>query len=211
MARFANKPVVYKKFLDILHSYQRTVDQQARTPQTEKVVLDEVTALFGEEPDLLEEFRHFLPGVHGFRGGSDAEVVISSDSDDLVREEVSDSEQEQGTKPKKKAKAKIATSTSRPVTRSSNTSIWKRDVDIKEAAMTASVEDIVYFDKIRRCLDERKHDTFLRALNLYSASIISGTELLTMLENVFGNQAHLLDGLRKILGVEDDSTAQATA
>ncbi|VDO43332.1 unnamed protein product, partial [Haemonchus placei] len=38
---------------------------QARTPQREKAVLSAVTALFGEEPDLLEEFRHFLPGVHG--------------------------------------------------------------------------------------------------------------------------------------------------
>ncbi|EYC36336.1 hypothetical protein Y032_0907g2974 [Ancylostoma ceylanicum] len=222
-ARFANKPVVYKKFLDILHSYQRTVDQQARTPQTEKVVLDEVTALFGEEPDLLEEFRHFLPGVHGLRGSSDvpwdnseqkevqAEIIISSDSDEApIREEISDSEPEQGARPKRKRRAKAVASTARPVSRSSNTSIWKRDVDIKEVAMSASVEDIVYFDKIRRSLDERKHDTFLRALNLYSASIISGSELLTMLENVFGNQAHLLDGLRRILGVEDDSNGAST-
>ncbi|VDL71315.1 unnamed protein product [Nippostrongylus brasiliensis] len=174
-ARFANKPIVYKKFLDILHSYQRTVDQQVRTPQREKAVLDAVTNLFGDEPDLLEEFRHFLPGVYGIRGSSD--VLWESESKE-------------------------------PKTRSDT--IWKREVDRSEAALAATIEDIVYFDKVRCALDKRRHDTFLRALNLYSANIVSAVELVTMLESVFGSQTHLLDGLRDLLGLEKDNTGASS-
>ncbi|VDL80727.1 unnamed protein product [Nippostrongylus brasiliensis] len=201
-ARFANKPIVYKKFLDILHSYQRTVDQQVRTPQREKAVLDAVTNLFGDEPDLLEEFRHFLPGVYGIRGSSDVlweseskeeEATGSSGSEEIaVKPEGSDSEPEQEA----------------PKTRSDT--IWKREVDRSEAALAATIEDIVYFDKVRCALDKRRHDTFLRALNLYSANIVSAVELVTMLESVFGSQTHLLDGLRDLLGLEKDNTGASS-
>ncbi|KAJ1350558.1 Paired amphipathic helix protein Sin3b [Parelaphostrongylus tenuis] len=206
-ARFANKPIVYKKFLDILHTYQRTVDKQSRAPQREKAVLDAVTSLFGEEPDLLEEFRHFLPGVYGLRSSSDMlwdneqkEAEVSSDSEEtFTKEELSDSEHEQQSTPKRRRRSKLVTATS-----PSDGSVWKREVSVKDIVLNASVDDIMYFDKIRRCLDERKHDTFLRALNLYSTNIITGSELLSMLNNVFGKQAYLLYGLRRILGVEDN-------
>uniref|UniRef100_A0A7I4Y1S9 HDAC_interact domain-containing protein n=1 Tax=Haemonchus contortus TaxID=6289 RepID=A0A7I4Y1S9_HAECO len=219
-ARFANRPIVYKKFLDILHSYQRTVDQQARTPQREKAVLSAVTALFGEEPDLLEEFRHFLPGVHGLPTPSDdffgcetkeAEATLSSDSEDLpTKVELSDSENEQmEAVTKQKRRLRSTTSTTKHKTQSN--SVWKRDVDVKDIAICATVEDIIYFDNIRRFLDDPRYQTFLRALNLYSSNIISATELLTMLEATFGNQKHLLEGLRRILGVEYEASSTSTA
>uniref|UniRef100_A0A158PBC3 HDAC_interact domain-containing protein n=1 Tax=Angiostrongylus cantonensis TaxID=6313 RepID=A0A158PBC3_ANGCA len=229
-ARFANKPIVYKKFLDILHTYQRTVDKHSRSPQREKAVLDAVTSLFGEEPDLLEEFRHFLPGVYGLRSSSDVlwdseqkevanwfsflipswvfgtsvQVEVSSESEETpTREEPSDSEREQRSTPKRKRRSKLAMDLAVGI-RPSNATIWKREVSMKDIVLSATVDDIMYFDKIRRCLEERKHDTFLRALNLYSANIITGSELLAMLDSVFGKQAYLLDGLRRILGVEDN-------
>lgn len=52
--RFANEPETYKKFLEILHTYQK--EQRGI-----KEVLDEVSALFSEHPDLLKEFTYFLP------------------------------------------------------------------------------------------------------------------------------------------------------
>ncbi|WKX91656.1 hypothetical protein Q1695_010020 [Nippostrongylus brasiliensis] len=217
-ARFANKPIVYKKFLDILHSYQRTVDQQVRTPQREKAVLDAVTNLFGDEPDLLEEFRHFLPGVYGIRGSSDVlweseskeeEATGSSGSEEIaVKPEGSDSEPEQEAVPQRRRRSKAKSSASKPKTRSDT--IWKREVDRSEAALAATIEDIVYFDKVRCALDKRRHDTFLRALNLYSANIVSAVELVTMLESVFGSQTHLLDGLRDLLGLEKDNTGASS-
>jgi len=52
--RFANEPYTYKKFLEILHTYQK--EQRGI-----KEVLDEVSTLFADHPDLLKEFTYFLP------------------------------------------------------------------------------------------------------------------------------------------------------
>ena len=52
--RFANEPETYKKFLEILHTYQK--EQRGINE-----VLDEVTVLFSEHPDLLKQFTYFLP------------------------------------------------------------------------------------------------------------------------------------------------------
>lgn len=52
--RFSNEPETYKKFLEILHTYQK--EQRGI-----KEVLEEVSVLFAEHPDLLKEFTYFLP------------------------------------------------------------------------------------------------------------------------------------------------------
>jgi paired amphipathic helix protein Sin3a len=52
--RFAAEPETYKKFLEILHTYQK--EQRGI-----KEVLDEVSELFEDHPDLLKEFTFFLP------------------------------------------------------------------------------------------------------------------------------------------------------
>lgn len=52
--RFANQPEVYKNFLEILQTYQRE-----QKPINE--VYSQVTILFQNAPDLLEDFKKFLP------------------------------------------------------------------------------------------------------------------------------------------------------
>lgn len=52
--RFADEPETYKEFLAILHTYQR---EQRSIRQ----VLDQVSYLFRDHPDLLREFTFFLP------------------------------------------------------------------------------------------------------------------------------------------------------
>ena len=52
--RFAHEPETYKKFLEILHTYQK--EQRGI-----KEVLEEVSVLFADHPDLLKEFTYFLP------------------------------------------------------------------------------------------------------------------------------------------------------
>jgi len=52
--RFSKEPQTYKRFLDILHTYQK---QQRGI----KEVLDDVSNLFSEHPDLLTDFTYFLP------------------------------------------------------------------------------------------------------------------------------------------------------
>jgi histone deacetylase complex regulatory component SIN3 len=52
--RFVKDPRTYQAFLEILHTYQ----QEQRGIRE---VLEQVSALFSEHPDLLREFSHFLP------------------------------------------------------------------------------------------------------------------------------------------------------
>lgn len=52
--RFANQPDIYKQFLEILQTYQRE-----QKPIAE--VYEQVTVLFANSPDLLDDFKQFLP------------------------------------------------------------------------------------------------------------------------------------------------------
>ena len=52
--RFVTDPDTYKQFLDILHTYQK---QQ----RSIKDVLEKVSKLFRNHPDLLRDFTYFLP------------------------------------------------------------------------------------------------------------------------------------------------------
>ncbi|KKA26240.1 hypothetical protein TD95_000061, partial [Thielaviopsis punctulata] len=56
--RFQDKPEIYKQFLEILQTYQR--ESKAITE-----VYAQVTALFHTAPDLLEDFKQFLPETTG--------------------------------------------------------------------------------------------------------------------------------------------------
>ncbi|GAA5976417.1 hypothetical protein JCM10908_005492 [Rhodotorula pacifica] len=63
--RFAKDPETYKTFLEILQTYQK--DQR---PIQE--VYTQVTALFKDAPDLLDEFKAFLPDTSGQADGGAA-------------------------------------------------------------------------------------------------------------------------------------------
>ncbi|XP_023036789.1 paired amphipathic helix protein Sin3a isoform X1 [Drosophila willistoni] len=65
--RFQNQPAKYKKFLEILHAYQKEqkVIKEGTLNQgkmlTEQEVYTQVAKLFGQDEDLLREFGQFLP------------------------------------------------------------------------------------------------------------------------------------------------------
>ena len=52
--RFTNEPETYRSFLKILHTYQKE-------QKNIKEVLEQVSQLFADHPDLLMEFTYFLP------------------------------------------------------------------------------------------------------------------------------------------------------
>ena len=52
--RFANEPRTYQQFLEILHTYQK--EQRGI-----REVLEQVSSLFADHPDLLKQFTYFLP------------------------------------------------------------------------------------------------------------------------------------------------------
>uniref|UniRef100_A0A0K8WG99 Paired amphipathic helix protein Sin3a n=2 Tax=Bactrocera latifrons TaxID=174628 RepID=A0A0K8WG99_BACLA len=72
--RFQNKPEKYKKFLEILHTYQKEqkVIKEGSPNQgktlTEQEVYTQVAKLFGQDEDLLREFGQFLPDATNHQG-----------------------------------------------------------------------------------------------------------------------------------------------
>ncbi|KAJ8464001.1 hypothetical protein ONZ45_g17389 [Pleurotus djamor] len=73
-ARYSSDPNTYKQFLDILQTYQK----EQRQIQNSQVYV-QVQMLFKDAPDLLDEFKDFLPEI-GFTGppGPPAIMLASS-------------------------------------------------------------------------------------------------------------------------------------
>lgn len=73
--RFANQPDIYKQFLEILQTYQRE-----QKPIGE--VYEQVTQLFVNSPDLLDDFKRFLPDSANlqqhFDGRDENQLLASS-------------------------------------------------------------------------------------------------------------------------------------
>lgn len=73
--RFQNQPAKYKKFLEILHAYQKEqkVMKEGSLNQgkmlTEQEVYTQVAKLFGQDEDLLREFGQFLPDATNHQSG----------------------------------------------------------------------------------------------------------------------------------------------
>ncbi|XP_026840742.1 uncharacterized protein LOC6603455 isoform X1 [Drosophila persimilis] len=84
--RFQNQPAKYKKFLEILHAYQKEqkVMKEGSLNQgkmlTEQEVYTQVAKLFGQDEDLLREFGQFLPDAtnHQSSGGGQYMAKASS-------------------------------------------------------------------------------------------------------------------------------------
>lgn len=70
--RFANQPDIYKHFLEILQTYQRE-----QKPIAE--VYSQVTILFQNAPDLLDDFKQFLPDTNGQAANGSALLQQGSD------------------------------------------------------------------------------------------------------------------------------------
>lgn len=59
-ARYQNDPDVYKSFLEILQNYQAKTHKTAEAGQN---IYNQVRRLLANTPDLMDEFRAFLPEI----------------------------------------------------------------------------------------------------------------------------------------------------
>lgn len=75
--RFAQQPEIYKQFLEILQTYQR----ESKPIQD---VYAQVTQLFHAAPDLLEDFKQFLPETAGTaKAQASARVALVEETSNL--------------------------------------------------------------------------------------------------------------------------------
>ncbi len=70
-SRFSDDEAVYKRFLDILQTYQKE-------QRTIKQVYKQVSELFRDHPDLLNEFSHFLPEAQSVANAQAQQLAVQS-------------------------------------------------------------------------------------------------------------------------------------
>ncbi|XP_053621549.1 paired amphipathic helix protein Sin3b isoform X3 [Plodia interpunctella] len=81
-SRFSRQPDKYKRFLEILHAYQRghrDVKEPQAKQQTEQEVYSQVAKLFENQDDLLAEFGQFLPDAKAVTKPAPAPAVYPHD------------------------------------------------------------------------------------------------------------------------------------
>jgi len=160
--RFREKPEIYGEFLDILHDYQanRTIDE----------VFQRVQKLFGGQPDLLDEFKYFLPAkAPSNRRG----------------------------KKQSSAKKKAISSASRAAQRGGGggSALHSRDdlppAKIQRVRVTyppGSEKDLLLLERIKSAIPRNSWMQLMKCLHLHTLGIVTRLELVTMVEDVMGER-----------------------
>ena len=112
--RFASNPEIYRKFLEILHTYQK--EQRGI-----KEVLDEVSILFADHADLLKEFTYFLPDAVQSQAKAQLDVAAKK-AEDRARAREMLQMQQQAVAATADASRKVQQSAPPPIRRSDSAS-----------------------------------------------------------------------------------------
>eukprot|EP00005_Dracoamoeba_jomungandri_P004864 CAMPEP_0174252262 /NCGR_PEP_ID=MMETSP0439-20130205/1801_1 /TAXON_ID=0 /ORGANISM="Stereomyxa ramosa, Strain Chinc5" /LENGTH=1190 /DNA_ID=CAMNT_0015332775 /DNA_START=101 /DNA_END=3673 /DNA_ORIENTATION=+ len=165
--RFQNSPQIYRSFLEILHAFHR--EQHGI-----RDVYEQVSELFKDHTDLLEEFSQFLPDT------SPAQAGTTKKSGRAKR-----------TKGTNKGHQKQLST--RKATKSKGSFV---DRDIKELNFFYKVK--------KRLGDDRLYDEFLKCLNLFSMKVVTRVELIRIVKDVLGSFPDLMERFKRFIGYSDE-------
>ncbi|KAI5712713.1 hypothetical protein M8J76_006263 [Diaphorina citri] len=200
--RFQGQPDKYKKFLEILHTYQKEQKTSKEMHSnsggktlTEAEVYSQVAKLFENQEDLLAEFGKFLPDATNHNSFS----TKKSDHIPTPRLKRSSSFSSNVSTlyhtPAKKLK---------PLTQ-------LRDVSLAEVAKYGNLNDYAYFDKVRKAFhNQQVYENFLRCLILYNHEIISRVELLQLVTPYLNRFPDLLKWFKDFLSLNDVNNSAVT-
>ncbi|PAV76577.1 hypothetical protein WR25_19211 [Diploscapter pachys] len=224
--RFANNPTVYKKFLDILHGYQSAVIDPSQRGMADAYIMDAVAEIFADDPDLLEEFKYFLPECQGLNANSamnrgeyanqlecfnyedegDEEEGMEEDSEDQEDEEEERETDQEGKKPeegKKKRKRRTAHEDEQgPLFNAKRR--WKKEQHFGEVIAKMSIKELSLYERMKAQLDPQELNVVLRLMNLYSNGIATSNEFLKMLRPVLKGRKELMNEIRELLGENEE-------
>ncbi|KAK9880590.1 hypothetical protein WA026_011830 [Henosepilachna vigintioctopunctata] len=215
--RFQGQPEKYKRFLEILHTYQkeqRTLKETAAgglggKQLTEQEVYSQVAKLFENQSDLLAEFGQFLPDAT-----SHINQVSTTDNsnavkkppikppfrDNLVERNIS---HKMGHIPGQLKRSSPPYATMHreipPIKKHKMSSF--RDVTLVEAGKYGTLNDYAFFDKVRKAVrTQDAYNSFLRCLNLFNQEIVSKSELIQMVTPFLSKFPELMRWFRDFLG-----------
>ncbi|KYM94387.1 Paired amphipathic helix protein Sin3a [Cyphomyrmex costatus] len=234
--RFQGQPDKYKRFLEILHTYQKEqrnlkesghMGGTSSAPTggtkhlTEAEVYSQVAKLFENQEDLLAEFGQFLPDATNQQSSLTNKTTSVNDHTAIVKKPI-------GLKTPYNNSGTI----SRDLREASNTAGLEptagnshhiqhgpppskkhkvasmRDISIAEAGKYGTLNDYAFFDKVRKALRSQDvYENFLRCLVLFNQEIISKSELIQLVTPFLGRFPELLRWFKDFLGYLIDSSS----
>lgn len=207
--RFVSQPDIYKTFLEILQTYQR---EQLRIAE----VYAQVTHLFREAPDLLDDFKEFLPDmtqprqpemVHSENvrlppfGKFDPPTSLGNPPNIQNALPVPKTLQAQGGRKKKSQDI----SQEAPTSNLRGGPRKKKDALVSPSLVPATpepllpekpgalLEEISFFDKAKKHISNKQtYNEFLKVLNLFSQRIIDKDILVDRVEGFLSGNKELI-------------------
>lgn len=167
--RFQGQPEKYKKFLEILHTYQkeqRTLKESSSVGGigkhlTEQEVYSQVAKLFENQNDLLAEFGQFLPDAtnhinqqpiqdhtNSVKKPTTKPYRGSSNTDHILDRHISSHKQNHVSGPVKRSPPYSNYHRDVPPTKKHKMSSSCRDVSLAEASKYGTLNDYAFFDKV---------------------------------------------------------------
>ncbi|CAG7726194.1 unnamed protein product [Allacma fusca] len=206
-SRFQGQPDKYKQFLEILHTYQkeqRNIKEglpQSSKHLTEHEVYSQVSKLFENQDDLLQEFGQFLPDATNHQNNTGNKSTVDS-----VKKAVkSPREFPVVTKPTPSG------ATKRPTLQQNTTATKKfrmssfKDISLAEAGKYGSLNEFAFFDKVRQLLKAPDiYENFLRCLILHNDEILSLSELLQLVTPFLSKSPDLYAWFKDFIGLNDN-------
>jgi len=231
---FVAQPETYKAFLEILHTYQK--EQRGI-----KDVLEQVSTLFADHPDLLKEFTYFLPDAvqeqakeRLNRAAADSELrrqqrdmqggMYGNQHEFYMRQQQNMQQALSGnfrggyrpTPPMRQQgygmqrHQKIVDMT-KPVQQQPK----QRKVQLpSRAAHTAFTYNAgverQFFDQVKDTMTSSSRDggawgEFLKCLDMYAQEVLSRTEMLQLVEDLFGKHNDLFQEFKAILSASSSA------
>ncbi|KAI9485323.1 MAG: hypothetical protein EXX96DRAFT_475954 [Benjaminiella poitrasii] len=193
--RFAHDPEVYKQFLEILQTYQK--DQK---PIQE--VYAHVQYLFHNTPDLLDEFKQFLPDITGQPG-----VLFDSISPNYYGSKRGHLDST-SLPPGKKKRTNNTTAKNKKLYQKDNDIVMRDPYSYPTSTFdpvrpAVSTEEVEFFERIRKHIGNKpSYEEFLKTLNLYTQHILDLDTLVAQVGIFIGNNKELYDWFKSIVSYE---------
>lgn len=213
--RFASQPDIYRTFLEILQTYQR---EQLRISE----VYTQVTLLFREAPDLLNDFRQFLPDMSQQAAQDQNEVKLPpvgnfapptqmNSSMTLAQQQAPSNENFALPTPSGKGKKRTAEQQSQNgVTNyedGSQTTVKPKKAKRKTTAQAKSAsakndmkEEHTLFDKIKKALSAESLETFYDTIQLFYTQSIDLSVLVEQVEKLLKGSPDIIKLFKKYVG-----------
>lgn len=171
-----------------------------------------VSNLFRNTPDLLHEFKEFLPeqGGGGFTLGNAAAAAESGHWTSGPHKRKEPSAPLAQPVPKRKKKVVKEEPTPKPVPpRQPKKTKYRPEpsppyYENGHGTSMSTPDDQIFFDRVKKALENREtYDEFLKLLNLFAQDIIDMRTLVEKAEYFLGDTGELFAMFRKLIGWDD--------